>query len=64
MSDITEQARRAALSYGDPLYRRLADEIERLRLENARLGIAFHRAINSPKGVVPSGFEDFYEHEN
>jgi hypothetical protein len=32
--------------------------------ENVRLGLAFHHAVNSPKGVVPAGFEDFYEAEN
>lgn len=43
--------------------REYEDEIARLREENLRLGLAFHRAINSPKGVVPAGFEDYYEQE-
>lgn len=42
---------------------RLRAQNESLRAENVRLGLAFHRAINSPKGVVPAGFEDFYEAE-
>lgn len=41
----------------------LRAENERLRGENARLGLAFHKAINSPLGVVPGGFEDFYDPE-
>jgi hypothetical protein len=56
-------ARSAALQVPDPAFARLQEENARLRAENVRLGLAFHQAINSPKGVVPSGFEDFYEAE-
>lgn len=56
-------ARVAALRSPDPELARLRAENARLRAENVRLGLAFHQAINSPKGVVPSGFEDFYEAE-
>lgn len=38
----------------EPTRAELIAEVERLRL-------AFHAAINNPKGVVPAGFEDFYE---
>jgi hypothetical protein len=60
-ADYSERA--AALQSPDPELARLRAENARLRAENVRLGLAFHQAINSPKGVVPSGFEDFYEAE-
>ena len=60
-ADYAERA--AALRAPDPELARLRAENARLRAENVRLGLAFHQAINSPKGVVPSGFEDFYETE-
>lgn len=55
--------RAAALRAPDPELARLKGEIARLRAENVRLGLAFHHAINGPKGVVPDGFEDLYEKE-
>ena len=55
--------RTAALRTPNPELARLRAENARLRAENFRLGLAFHQAINSPKGVVPSGFEDLYETE-
>jgi len=60
-ADYTERA--AALRAPDPELAQLRAENAKLRAENVRLGLAFHRAINSPKGVVPSGFEEFYEAE-
>lgn len=47
----------------DPELDRLRAENLRLRAENVRLGLAFHHAINTRKGVVPTGFEDLYEAE-
>jgi hypothetical protein len=41
----------------------LRAENAQLRAENVRIGLAFHHAVNSPKGVVPAGSEDFYEAE-
>lgn len=55
--------RSASLHVSDPALDRLREENARLRTENVRLGLAFHHAVNSPQGVVPSGFEDFYEAE-
>jgi hypothetical protein len=52
-----------APSTTDPELDRLRAENLRLREENVRLGLALHRAIQSPKGVVPAGFEDLYERE-
>lgn len=60
-ADYAERA--AALRTPNPDLARLKAENARLRAENVRLGLAFHHAINSPKGVVPSGFEDFHEVE-
>lgn len=51
--------RSAPLQVSDPALDRLREENAELRAENVRLGLAFHHAINSPKGVVPAGFEDF-----
>lgn len=73
--DDVQAARAAAADYAeralalltpattDPEMDRLRAENLRLREENVRLGLALHRAIESPKGVVPSGFEDLYETE-
>jgi hypothetical protein len=58
-ADYAERA--AALRAPDPELSRLRVENATLREENVRLGLAFHHAINGPKGVVPSGFEDLYD---
>ena len=55
--------RAGTLQDPDPELDRLRAENLRLRGENVRLGLAFHHAINTRKGVVPSGFEDLYEPE-
>jgi hypothetical protein len=60
-ADYAERA--AALRAPDPELARLRAENARLRAENVRLGLGFHQAIHSPKGVIPAGFEDFYEAE-
>lgn len=60
-ADYAERA--GSLQGPDPELARLRAQNASLRAENVRLGLAFHLAINSPKGVVPPGFEDFYEPE-
>jgi hypothetical protein len=60
-ADYVERA--GSLQDPDPELDRLRAENLRLRGENVRLGLAFHHAINTRKGVVPSGFEDLYEAE-
>ena len=39
----------------------VADKIEELLGGVQTLTAAFHAAIRSPQGVVPAGFEDFYQ---
>jgi hypothetical protein len=56
--------RAASIQTSSPDLDRLRAENAQLMAENVRLGLAFHHAVNSPKGVVPAGFEDFYEAEN
>jgi len=57
-------AKRVGQVRGDDLdLDRLRAENAQLSEENARLGLAFNHEINSQKGFVPAGFEDFYETE-
>jgi hypothetical protein len=58
-ADYSERA--GALHGTDPELDRLRAQNAGLRAEIVRLGLALHRAINSPQGVVSSGFEDLYE---
>jgi len=60
-ADYAERAR--SIQESDPKLDRLQAENAQLRAENVRLGLAFHHAVNTPKGVVPAGFEDFYKVE-
>lgn len=57
-ADFTERA--GTLHDPDPELDRLRAQNASLRAENVQLGLAFHHAISSPRGVVPSGFEDLY----